>query len=118
MKLSGCRLLCKLEPPTCDKSNYRMTLDSSASLTGALCKNLTHQQKRVRLAAVEALERLLGATASGETFTAAVPHLAQRHFDPMPEVRIAVCRLAARLMREWECRAANLPLLVPLLVTG
>ena len=118
VKLSGCGLLCTLEPPTCDKSSYRMTLASSASLTAALCKNLTHQQKRVRMAAVEALEKLLCATASGETFTAAVPHLAQRHFDPMPEVRAAVCRLAARMMTEWECRASHFPLLVPLLVTG
>ena len=117
VKLSGCRLLCVLETAS-EKSSYRMTLASSPSLTNALAKNLTHQQKRVRAAAVEALERLLCATASSETFTAAVPHLAQRHFDPMPEVRIAVCRLAARMMREWECRGANFPLLVPLLVTG
>ena len=117
VKLSGCRLLCVMER-TSDKSSYRMTLASSASLNGALARNLTHQQKRVRVAAVEALERLLCATASSETFTAAVPHLAQRHFDPMPEVRLAVCRLAARLMREWECRASQFPLLVPLLVTG
>ena len=117
VKLSGCRLICELELAS-EKSSYRMTLASSASLTAALCKNLTHQQKRVRAAAVEALDKLLCTTATGETFTAAVPHLAQRHFDPMPEVRAAVCRLAARMMTEWECRASHFPLLVPLLVTG
>ena len=117
MKLCGCRLLSVLAAAA-ERSAFRAALASCPALMSALAKNLTHQQKRVRLAAVAALEALLCATAASDAFTATAPHLVQRHFDQMPEVRLAVCRLAARLMREWECRAANLPLLVPLLVTG
>jgi dynein assembly factor 5 len=117
VKISGCNLVSLLETAA-GREPFRQTLASSPSLASALVKNLSHQQKRIRLASIGTLERMLISTGTSETFVSTVSHLAQRLFDPMPEVRMAVGRLAASLLKGWQCRTSNFPLLVPLLVTG
>ncbi len=116
VKLAGCRLVSTLDAAV-GKERFRQTLASSPSLSRSLLKNLTHQQKRIRIAAVETLQLLLVCSGTSETFALTASHLAQRLFDPMPEVRMAVAALAADLLKRWRCRSSNLPLLVPLLIS-
>lgn len=55
---------------------------------------------------------------SSETFVKNASHLAQRLFDPIPEVRLAVSEIAGQLALDWNYRHSNLPYLLPLCITG
>ncbi len=108
-------------------------------LATAALSNLPHRLRRVRLSSLLALGECL-ARCESEAFRGAAPGLAQRLFDPAPEVRAGVAQVAGKLLREWTHRFGgkleilylNIPervfvlfprydnhaLLVPLLITG
>ncbi len=72
-------------------------------LATAALSNLPHRLRRVRLSSLLALGECL-ARCESEAFRGAAPGLAQRLFDPAPEVRAGVARVAGKLLREWTYR--------------
>ena len=54
---------------------------------------------------------------TSEEFQSVTSHLAQRLFDPVPEVRKAVGQVAGQLLLKWQYRQVNQPYLVPMLLT-
>ncbi len=96
---------------------------SAPELVDSLLKCLTHQQRRVRVAAVKGLGKDTLAVVffsvyidsvppaacmlphcSSSCFQTSVPFLAQRLFDPAPEVRLNTASVAAKLLKEWTHR--------------
>ena len=57
-----------------------------SSLAGPLARNISHRQSGVRAVTVTALGQLL-LTTDGAVFESLASHLAQRVFDPSPQVR-------------------------------
>eukprot|EP00095_Tigriopus_kingsejongensis_P009567 maker-scaffold964_size76271-snap-gene-0.11 protein:Tk09567 transcript:maker-scaffold964_size76271-snap-gene-0.11-mRNA-1 annotation:"hypothetical protein LOTGIDRAFT_210534" len=87
------------------------------SLLTNLIKNLNHAQQKVRNSTVLAIGQVCH-HGSSDTFKAAAPQLAQRHFDPIPAVRATLVRVAGSLAVNWQLRHENDTLLLPLLITS
>lgn len=94
-----------------------INLNGASSLLQPLSKISSHQQKKVRLAAVKSISVIL-LHGSSDDFQKVCSHLAQRLFDRVPQVRLAVSTCAAQLLLNWRHGESNAPLLVPLLLTS
>lgn len=89
---------------------------NASSLLPPLVKAMGHQQKKVRIASIKGIGCVIK-HCGFEEFKMVASHLAQRLFDPMSQVRLAVSVVAADLLLNWRCAAASCTLLVPLLLT-
>ena len=89
---------------------------SATGLLNPLAKAMTHQQKKVRVACIKACGVVLHHSGFDD-FQVIGSHLAQRLFDPVPQVRLAVSKVAADLLMNWRCAASCCTLLIPLLLT-
>ncbi|TRY69322.1 hypothetical protein TCAL_03232 [Tigriopus californicus] len=97
--------------------NADFHLNAGSALLPNLIKNLNHQQQKVRIATIKAIGCVCQ-HGSSEDFKQAAPQLAQRLFDPIPGVRMAVGEVSGSLAVNWNFRHVNAPLLLPLLITG
>ena len=77
----------------------------------------SHQQKRTRISAIQAVGAVLLHSASDD-FKQVASHLAQRLFDHVPQVRLKVSLTVGKLLLEWRYGAANCVYLLPLLLTS
>ena len=64
---------------------------NAANLINPLAKSMTHQQKKVRVACIQAVGVVLHHSGFDE-FQLIGSHLAQRLFDPVPVVRLSVSK--------------------------
>ena len=55
---------------------------------------------------------------NGDDLKNVISHLAQRLFDPVPHVRLAVSLVAGDLLLNWPTAYSNCAYLMPLLLTG
>ena len=78
---------------------------------------MTHQQKKVRLACIEAVGCVIQHSGFDQ-FQLIASHLAQRLFDPVPAVRLGVSSVAAKLLLHWRCAMSCCSILIPLLLTS
>lgn len=89
---------------------------TAAGLLNPLAKAMTHQQKKVRVACIKACGVVLHHSGFDD-FQVIGSHLAQRLFDPIPQVRLAVSNVAGDLLMNWRCASSCCSLLIPLLLT-
>ena len=89
---------------------------SASGLLNPLAKAMTHQQKKVRIACIKACGVVLHHSGFDD-FQIIGSHLAQRLFDPIPQVRLAVSNVAGDLLMNWRCAPSCCSLLIPLLLT-
>ena len=89
---------------------------SAATLINPLATAMTHQQKKVRVACIKAVGTVLQHSGFDQ-FQLIASHLAQRLFDPMPQVRLWVSKVAGNLLMDWKCAMSCASMLIPLLLT-
>ncbi|KAF0300109.1 Dynein assembly factor 5, axonemal [Amphibalanus amphitrite] len=89
----------------------------SASLVPPLLRNLAHQRWRVREPCVRALGDVVQ-FGDNSTVRDAVSHMAQRMFDQVPQVRLAVTEVAGRWLVELPDRYSFFAKILPLLLTS
>ena len=77
----------------------------------------SHQQKKTRIGAIQAVGTVMLHSTSDE-FKQVASHLAQRLFDHVPQVRLKVSTTVGMLLLEWRYSAANCVYLLPLLLTS
>ena len=87
------------------------------TLINPILQCLSHRQKKVRMSAIEAVGIVMLSSTSDD-FQIVAPHLAQRLFDHVPQVRLNVSLTAGKLLLEWRYGAANCAYLLPLLLTS
>lgn len=90
---------------------------NAATLINPLASAMTHQQKKVRVACIKATGVVLQ-HCGFDQFQLIASHLAQRLFDPVPQVRLQVSKIAGRLLIDWRCAVSCSSMLIPLLLTG
>jgi len=90
---------------------------NAANLINPLAKSMTHQQKKVRVACIQAVGVVLHHSGFDE-FQLIGSHLAQRLFDPVPVVRLSVSKVAGDLLMNWRCALSCSSMLIPLLLTS
>ena len=91
---------------------------NASNLLSPLTKCLSHQQNKVRVAAVSAIGSVLVSSRQPDDLKKVVSHLAQRLFDPVPSVRMEVSAMAGNLLVNWDMAYSNCAYLLPLLLTG
>lgn len=113
IKIQTCQLIQDLSNVLADDFH----LNAGSALLPNLIKNLNHQQQKVRISNIKALGCVCQ-HGSSEDFKQAAPQLAQRLFDPIPGVRLAIGEVSGSLAVNWNYRHVNAALLLPLLITG
>ena len=93
--------------------DFHMT---APQLINPLAKAMTHQQKKVRVACIKAVGIVIHHSGFDQ-FQLIASHLAQRLFDPVPDVRLAVSRVAGDLLMNWRSAMSCCSMLIPLLLT-
>lgn len=89
---------------------------NAANLINPLASAMTHQQKKVRVACIQATGVVIQHSGFDQ-FQLIASHLAQRLFDPVPAVRLQVSKVAAQLLLDWNCAMSCASMLIPLLLT-
>ena len=74
---------------------------NAPNLINPLAKAMTHQQKKVRVACIQAVGVVIHHSGFDE-FQLIGSHLAQRLFDPVPVVRLSVSKVAGDLLMNWN----------------
>ncbi|KAF0882892.1 DAAF5 factor, partial [Crocuta crocuta] len=89
----------------------------SESLIGPLMQSASHQHWKVRVAVIEATGVVIQ-FGSAKSVDDVLPHLAQRLFDDVPQVRQAVTRVVGGWLLELRDRYSFLHKLIPLLLSS
>jgi dynein assembly factor 5 len=113
VKKKGC-LCAKLVANRLASSNFHM---QSESLIKPLLANLTHQHSRVRKDIIDCLCDVV-MYGNNKSVTDVVSHLAQRLFDQVANVRMAVIKLVGTWLLDLPDRYSFHHRLMPLLLTG
>uniref|UniRef100_A0ABM5F123 Dynein axonemal assembly factor 5 n=1 Tax=Pogona vitticeps TaxID=103695 RepID=A0ABM5F123_9SAUR len=111
-KLEGCAALA-----ACAKAMPEHFHLQSESLINPLMKTISHQHYRVRVAVVQATGAVIQ-FGNVKSLDDVLPHLAQRCFDDIPQVREAVISVIGEWLLHLRDRYSYFHKLIPLLLSG